>query len=65
MKPNNIMVVDGYGRVRGADYDTKQSDRITNYGYTSNGEEIRKWTTTEDIDKINYKDEENGELHGR
>ena len=64
MKPNNIMVVDGYGRVHGADYDTKQLDIIKNYGFNSNGEKIGEWTS-EDIDQINYKDEENGESHGR
>lgn len=64
MKPNNIMVVDGYGRVRGADYITKQPDTVTNYGYASDGKVIGDWHTEEKIDKLNHIDD-NGELHGR
>lgn len=64
-KPGNLMIVDGYGRVRGTDYVTKQPDIIKNYGFNSNGEEIGKWITPEEIDELNYKDEENDELHGR
>lgn len=59
------MVVDGYGRIRGAEYITEQPDRFTNYGEKLDG----KLGTNIPIksgkeEYLNHTDE-NGEFHGR
>ena len=63
--PGNLMVVDGYGRIRGSDYITQQKDRITNYGKKLHG--VLGTDIPFDPEKVEYLNyvDENKERHGR